>query len=68
MAKAKDETLEHLRSKIREMMNDTADHMIAGGCDDYAQYRNCVGHIGGLAKAERELLDIDDMLHRSDDT
>lgn len=67
MAKARDETLEHLRGKIRDIMNATSDTMIEGSCKDYPEYTHNTGIIYGLALAERELLDIDDMLYRNDD-
>ena len=67
MTKAKDETLEHLRGKIREHMNGHTDHMIDPGCETFEDYRYCKGIVDGLALSERELLDMDDMLHRSDD-
>lgn len=68
MAKAKDETLEHLRGKLREHMNQYTDHMLDPGCNSFEEYKYIKGLVDGLALAERELLDIDDMLHRSDDT
>ena len=67
MAKAKDASLEHLRGKLREIMNSTSDTMIEGGCENFAEYKYNTGIIYGLALAERELLDIDDMLYRNDD-
>jgi len=39
------------------MMNDHADHISTGACQDYAQYQKMVGIIEGLALAEREALD-----------
>tara|TARA_Y100000114_G_scaffold46558_1_gene42349 strand:- start:2480 stop:2677 length:198 start_codon:yes stop_codon:yes gene_type:complete len=47
-----------LQKKIRDHMNDTADHMSAGACADIEEYRTCCGIISGLALAERELLDM----------
>jgi len=68
VATAKDETLEHLRQKLRAKMNDLADYVAADGkCENFDDYRYMVGQIHGLAQAERDLLDIDDMLHRTDD-
>lgn len=47
-----------LHGKIRKEMNDMADHIAGGGCIDFADYRKCCGVIEGLARAERELLDL----------
>lgn len=49
---------ELLRKKIRERLNDHADNIAGGGCDDYPAYRKACGVIEGLAIAERELLDL----------
>tara|TARA_R100001530_G_scaffold117428_1_gene84548 strand:- start:1275 stop:1475 length:201 start_codon:yes stop_codon:yes gene_type:complete len=50
--------LQVLRERIRVMMNDTADHLSAGGCKNFDEYSKCCGIIEGLAMAERELLDL----------
>jgi len=63
----KDSTLELLAAKLREKMNDTSDQLTEGACTDFADYRYAVGVIHGLALAERDLLDVDEMLHRQDD-
>tara|TARA_R110002020_G_scaffold279806_1_gene495605 strand:- start:2569 stop:2760 length:192 start_codon:yes stop_codon:yes gene_type:complete len=47
-----------LQKKIREHMNDTADHLSADGCKNIEEYKKCCGIIEGLALAERELLDM----------
>lgn len=57
-----DSNLKYLRDKIREMMNDLADYIATGSAIDWADYRHKVGVIEGLAKAERELLDLADKL------
>lgn len=57
-----DPNLEFLRLKIREAMNDHADYVATGSAEDWADYRHKVGIIEGLAKAERELLDLADRL------
>lgn len=49
---------EELRKRIRQDMNDIADHVATGGCKDFADYKERVGEITGLAKAERYLLDL----------
>lgn len=48
-----------IRKKIRETMNDLADHIAGGGCANIEEYRFCCGKIEGLAVAEREILDIE---------
>lgn len=58
--------LEYLRKKIRDMMNDTADHVATGGVIDWPDYRYNIGLIEGLAKAERELLDLKERLEKQD--
>jgi hypothetical protein len=57
-----DSNLKYLRDKIREMMNEFADYIATGSAIDWADYRHKVGVIEGLAKAERELLDLADKL------
>lgn len=53
-----DQILSALQLLLREDMNNMADHMIIGGCVDWADYKLQVGEIQGLAKAERHLLDL----------
>jgi len=48
---------EFLLKRLREVMNDHADHISTGSCKDYAEYQKMVGVIEGLALAEREVLD-----------
>tara|TARA_R110002012_G_scaffold203616_4_gene372999 strand:+ start:950 stop:1141 length:192 start_codon:yes stop_codon:yes gene_type:complete len=50
--------ISRLKKKIREHMNDTADHMSADGCRTIEEYKKCCGIVEGLALAERELLDM----------
>ena len=50
--------LTRLQKKLREAMNDTADHISADGCKTLEEYKKCCGIIEGLALAERELLDM----------
>lgn len=49
---------ESLRKKLRERMNQSADHVSGGGCSDWADYRYATGVVAGLAMAERDLLDL----------
>jgi hypothetical protein len=66
MPASEENVLEFLRQKFREMMNIHADHIATGGVVDWADYRHQVGVIEGLAKAERELLDLEERLSRQD--
>ena len=56
----------HLQKKLRELMNDKADVIIGGAASDFADYKNMCGVIEGLALAERELLDIVDVVRDQD--
>lgn len=55
---ATDHLADHLRKSLRQQMNDLADHIAGGGCVDFNEYKRCCGVIEGLARAERELLDL----------
>jgi hypothetical protein len=66
MAFVENNVLEYLRSKIRAIMNEHADHIATGGVTDWADYKYHVGVIEGLAKAERELLDMVEKLKEQD--
>ena len=46
-----------LKGKLREIMNQHADHMATGACKDFSEYQKMAGVIEGLALAEREVLD-----------
>ena len=48
---------EFLKKRLREVMNDHADHISTGSCKDFADYSKCCGIIQGLREAEREILD-----------
>jgi hypothetical protein len=48
---------EFMKKKLREVMNQHADHISTGACKDYSDYQKMAGIIEGLALAERELLD-----------
>ena len=54
--------LEAVRQKIREYMNHIADHMAAGGCEDYESYMRLVGKVEALALVERDVLDLEKLL------
>ena len=47
-----------LQKRLREYMNEGADHLATGGAKDFAEYQRMVGRIAGIALAERELLDL----------
>jgi hypothetical protein len=56
-----------LQAKLRTLMNERADHIATGGAADFAEYRELVGIVKGLALAERELLDLSDAVGESED-
>ena len=60
-----DNTLSYLRQQIRQIMNETSDHLSTGACKDHSEYSRCCGMSEGLALAERELLDVQERLERS---
>ena len=45
------------RDKIRAYMNDIADHMAGGGCQNHEEYIRLVGKVEALALLERDLID-----------
>lgn len=47
-----------LQKRLREYLNEGADHLATGGAKDYPEYQRMVGRIDGIALAERELLDL----------
>ena len=51
-----------LKKKIRNQMNDLADHLAVGSAKDIEEYRKITGIIEGLAWAEREVIDLEDKL------
>jgi|TARA_R110000823_G_scaffold229862_3_gene356755 hypothetical protein len=51
-----------LKKKIRNQMNDLADHLAVGSAKDMEEYRKITGIIEGLAWAEREVIDLEDKL------
>lgn len=61
-----EDALEYLHKKIRAMMNEHADFVATGSAEDWAAYKHQVGIIEGLAKAERELLDLVEKLSEHD--
>ena len=57
--------MEVIRDKIRGYMNDIADHMAGGGCQDYEEYIRLVGKVEALALIERDILDIEKRLEEA---
>tara|TARA_R100001244_G_scaffold131105_1_gene103972 strand:+ start:497 stop:685 length:189 start_codon:yes stop_codon:yes gene_type:complete len=51
-----------LRKKLREQMNELADHLALGSAKDIEEYRKVCGMIEGLAWAEREVIDMQERL------
>ncbi len=47
-----------LLKRIREMLNEGADHLALGGAKNFEDYQRVVGRIEGLSLIERELLDL----------
>ena len=56
-----------LRDKLRKDMNEHADDLANGICNDYASYQKLCGIIQGLALAERHLLDLVDAQKKDED-
>jgi hypothetical protein len=46
-----------LKVKLRDVMNEHADHLATGSVKDFPEYKRLSGIIEGLALAEREVLD-----------
>lgn len=57
-----EQALAYLRETIRRVMNEYADNVATGSCNDFAEYKRLCGVIEGLALAERELLDLKEKL------
>jgi hypothetical protein len=56
-----------LREKIRTDMNNYADDLAGGVCQDFAQYQKLCGMIQGLAVAERYLIDLAEKVEKAND-
>jgi hypothetical protein len=56
-----------LREKIRTDMNNYADDLAGGVCQDFAQYQKLCGMIQGLALAERYILDLVEKVEKAND-
>lgn len=59
--------VEVLRQKIREDLNNYADDIAGGACQNFEQYQKLCGVIQGLAMAESYLLDLAKKVEETDD-
>jgi hypothetical protein len=59
--------VEVLRQKIREDLNNYADDIAGGACQNFEQYQKLCGVIQGLAIAESYLLDLAKKVEETDD-
>ena len=59
--------VEVLRQKIREDLNNYADYIAGGACQNFEQYQKLCGVIQGLAIAESYLLDLAKKVEETDD-
>lgn len=57
-----EDVLSLLKKKIRDQMNELADHLAIGGAKNIEEYRKVCGTIEGLAWTEREVISIEDRL------
>jgi len=57
-----DDVLSLLKKKLRDQMNEIADSVSIGSAQNIEEYRKMCGIIEGLARAERDILDIEDRL------
>jgi hypothetical protein len=56
-----------LREQIRTDLNNYADDLAGGVCQDFAQYQKLCGIIQGLALAERYLLDLAEKVEKANE-
>ena len=59
--------VEVLRKKIRDDLNNYADDIAGGACQNFEQYQKLCGVIQGLAMAESYLLDLAKKVEEADD-
>ena len=57
--------LDYLHNKIRVFMNDTADHMAGGGCENHEMYQYMCGMIKAFATVEREIIDLQEKVEQA---
>lgn len=51
-----------IKRRIREFMNEAADHLASGGATNFEEYIRMVGRVDALALIEREILDIEERI------
>jgi hypothetical protein len=56
-----------LRDQIRKDMNNYADDVATGACQDFAAYQKLCGVIQGLALAERYIIDLAEKVEKAND-
>ena len=56
-----------LRDQIRKDMNNYADDVATGVCQDFAAYQKLCGVISGLALAERYIIDLAEKVEKAND-
>tara|TARA_R100000935_G_scaffold56545_1_gene88332 strand:+ start:4499 stop:4696 length:198 start_codon:yes stop_codon:yes gene_type:complete len=64
MSASQENIVNNLQTKIRDRMNEHADHMSTGNCKDFEEYRYFTGIIAGLALVERDILDLLEIVNR----
>ena len=62
-----DKFAEVLRGKIREDMNNIADDLASGSCQNFETYQKLCGVIQGLAIAERYVIDLAERVEKAND-
>lgn len=56
-----------LREQIRKDMNNYADDLAGGACQNFEQYQKLCGVIQGLAIAERYIVDLAEKVEKADE-
>jgi hypothetical protein len=62
--KATNNLLARLQKTLRDHMNQQSDFLTEGTAEDYATYKYSCGIIYGLSIAERELLDLNEIIDK----
>jgi len=55
----------YINNRIRDYMNQLADHMAGGGCKNHDEYQHCCGQVQAFALIEREILDLREKLENT---
>lgn len=50
--------LEYIQDKIRQNMNNVADHLATGGCQNWDHYQYMTGMVKAFAIIERDIIDL----------